>query len=154
MRHETFWLYRSRICHTSPSLGKGWPYYTSLMNCITHSDKLITPFLRGFMYHHLYSGLIDWFTCFLSVTGLKFAGDHNFLNYSTSTVLILNLLLLLGGAVLAFFLEFSEFLLVKKTSSLTLSVSAMVKVWRSQLLILTIFLYAGILYSLDYKTRV
>ena len=39
-----------------------------------------------------------------------------------------NMGLVLAGAVLAFFLEFSEFLLVSNTSSLTLSIAGIFKV--------------------------
>lgn len=64
-------------------------------------------------------------------SGVKFSGDHNFINYTETMTLLKDLGILLGGALLAFCLEFGEFLLVSKTSSLTLSVSSMFKVRRS-----------------------
>ncbi|KAF6022042.1 SLC35C2 [Bugula neritina] len=80
-----------------------------------------------FMYH-----IQPWMICGLlplavGIEGLKFSGDKNFLDYSSSNTIEKNMAVLLGGALLAFGLEFSEFLLVMKTSSLTLSVSSMFK---------------------------
>lgn len=64
----------------------------------------------------------------LKFTGLKFSGDSDFMDYHSTQTVAKNMGILLGGALLAFGLEFGEFLLVMKTSSLTLSVSAMFKV--------------------------
>lgn len=63
--------------------------------------------------------------CFI---GLHIAMSPEVFNYRDSPRLLANLGLLLAGAVLAFFLEFSEFLLVAQTSSLTLSISGIFKV--------------------------
>lgn len=50
------------------------------------------------------------------------------MDYHSPSTIAQNIAVLLVGALLAFGLEFGEFLLVMKTSSLTLSVSGMFKV--------------------------
>lgn len=59
--------------------------------------------------------------------GLKLASTDMVFRFSDLDVLAQNLGLVLLGALLAFFLEFSEFLLLCNTSSLTLSISGIFK---------------------------
>ena len=60
--------------------------------------------------------------------GVAIATTENLFCFSDYSILFRNLGLVLLGAVLAFFLEFSEFLLVCQTSSLTLSIAGIFKV--------------------------
>ncbi|XP_067929952.1 solute carrier family 35 member C2-like isoform X2 [Watersipora subatra] len=99
----------------------------SLTQLIAQKDALGLTNPVDFMYH-----IQPWMICGLlpaaAVTeGLKFAVDTNFINFPNSLTFFENFGILLVGAFMAFGLEFGEFLLVIKTSSLTLSVSAMFK---------------------------
>jgi len=62
------------------------------------------------------------------VVGLYVATSEHAFGYQDGSLLCQNLLLLSLGAVLAFMLEMSEFLVVSYASSLTLSVAGILKV--------------------------
>ena len=64
----------------------------------------------------------------LYISGLTIATNDDAFGYRNISDLIWTLELLALGAILAFMLEFSEFLLLKNTSSLTLSVAGIFKV--------------------------
>ena len=66
------------------------------------------------------------------------------MDYHSASTISQNMAVLLLGALIAFGLEFSEFLLVMKTSSLTLSVSGMFKVRQAVTLQCNIALDCGI----------
>lgn len=59
--------------------------------------------------------------------GIPLATTSDFFRYSDYGVITRNLAMVLGGACLAFLLEFSEFLLVAQTSSLTFAMSGIFK---------------------------
>lgn len=61
-------------------------------------------------------------------TGELLSAKADFFRYSDVSLVLRNAGLVLLGAVLAFFLEFSEFLLLANTSSLTLSIAGIFKV--------------------------
>lgn len=63
----------------------------------------------------------------ISQEGSRFVSSEGFFRYSDGSLLAFNVGMMVGGALLAFGLEFSEFLLVSQSSSLTLSISAMFK---------------------------
>jgi len=63
----------------------------------------------------------------LLCTGSRFIASEGFFRFSDGLLLMRNVSVMVGGALLAFSLEFSEFLLVSQNSSLTLSISAMFK---------------------------
>ena len=62
------------------------------------------------------------------IPGVPLATSINFFRFTEYSVLFRNVGLVLAGALLAFMLEFSEFLLVCQTSSLTLSIAGIFKV--------------------------
>jgi solute carrier family 35 protein C2 len=62
------------------------------------------------------------------IEGLKVISTENFFRTDNYELVGKNLLMILSGAILAFFLESSEFLVVLFTSSLTLSISGIFKV--------------------------
>lgn len=64
--------------------------------------------------------------CF--VTGIKLSTKEDFFAYTETSLILRNLGLVFLGALIAFFLEFSEFLLLASTSSLTLSIAGIFKV--------------------------
>ena len=61
-------------------------------------------------------------------SGIHLASTDQFFRYMDVEIMLRNFGLVLLGALLAFFLEFSEFLLVCQTSSLTLSIAGIFKV--------------------------
>ena len=66
--------------------------------------------------------------CCCVLTGMKLSSTELVFRSTNVELLAQNMGLVLAGAVLAFFLEFSEFLLVSNTSSLTLSIAGIFKV--------------------------
>jgi len=67
--------------------------------------------------------LVDFFYLGLSLSTSKYT-----FAFRDSGLLAVHLLILFAGAILAFMLEFTEFLLVSHTSGLTLSVAGIFKV--------------------------
>ena len=68
------------------------------------------------------------------MTGLKISASSAVFDYKDVHLLLEHLAILFGGAFIAFFLEFSEFLLVQQTSSLTISMAGVFKVKQSEYL--------------------
>ena len=67
-------------------------------------------------------------------SGIHLASTDQFFRYMDVEIMLRNFGLVLLGALLAFFLEFSEFLLVCQTSSLTLSIAGIFKVSLNELI--------------------
>lgn len=63
-----------------------------------------------------------------SVSGIKLSTKEDFFAYTDTLLILRNLGLVFLGALIAFFLEFSEFLLLASTSSLTLAIAGIFKV--------------------------
>ncbi|KAK6174397.1 hypothetical protein SNE40_017683 [Patella caerulea] len=79
------------------------------------------------MYHvqpWMMLGLLPLSTTF---EGIEISTTNRLFRYEDTTVLLTSIGLILTGACLAFLLEFSEFLLLSRTSSLTLSISGIFK---------------------------
>ncbi|KAK3610411.1 hypothetical protein CHS0354_008701 [Potamilus streckersoni] len=99
----------------------------TLAQMVTQKNELGLHNPIDMMYHiqpWMIIGLLPLSAIF---EGLDLATSGHFFAFSELHVLMENLGLVLIGAFLAFMLEFSEFLLVSQTSSLTLSISGIFK---------------------------
>ncbi|MGH0131759.1 UNVERIFIED_CONTAM: hypothetical protein FKN15_048587 [Acipenser sinensis] len=85
------------------------------------------------MYHLQPLMFVGLFPLFLYNEGLSLCLSEKLFRVSELPSLLHSLLTLSAGGALAFGLGFSEFLLVSKTSSLTLSISGIFKGWRGDL---------------------
>ncbi|XP_069740902.1 solute carrier family 35 member C2 isoform X2 [Narcine bancroftii] len=79
------------------------------------------------MYHLQPLMFIGLFPLFMFSEGLSLSTSEKLFRYHETSTLLHMLLILAGGGFLAFGLCFSEFLLVAKTSSLTLSIAGIFK---------------------------
>lgn len=99
----------------------------SLSQLLTQKEELGLHNPIDTMYH-----VQPWMMTVLTpmvfaLEGVKFSASEGFLGYTDSRLFATHVAIMLGGAVLAFFLEFSEYLLVSNTSSLTMAVSSVAK---------------------------
>ncbi|XP_064610471.1 solute carrier family 35 member C2-like [Liolophura sinensis] len=99
----------------------------TLAQMVTQKKELGLSNPLDMIYHVQPWMILGLFPLSVGFEGLHIATSGEVFNYRDNVTLIANLGLLLAGAVLAFFLEFSEFLLVAQTSSLTLSISGIFK---------------------------
>ncbi|XP_062897663.1 solute carrier family 35 member C2 [Mobula hypostoma] len=79
------------------------------------------------MYHLQPLMFIGLFPLFVFSEGLSLSASEKLFRYHETSALLHTLLILAGGGFLAFGLCFSEFLLVSRTSSLTLSIAGIFK---------------------------
>ncbi|KAK3086671.1 hypothetical protein FSP39_021710 [Pinctada imbricata] len=123
--HSTQFNLEGFIMVLSASLLSGLRW--TLAQIVTQKNEIGLHNPLDMMYHiqpWMMLGLLPLSAYF---EGQSLASSENFFRYSGFLLLGRNIGLVLVGALLAFFLEFSEFLLVATTSSLTLSIAGIFK---------------------------
>lgn len=100
----------------------------TLAQIVTQKSEIGLQNPIDMMYHIQPWMIITLLPLAATIEGVPLATTDSFFRFSEYSVLFGNLGLVLMGAVLAFMLEFSEFLLVCQTSSLTLSIAGIFKV--------------------------
>lgn len=99
----------------------------TLAQIVTQKSEIGLQNPIDMMYHIQPWMIITLLPLAATIEGVPLATTDSFFRFSEYSVLFGNLGLVLMGAVLAFMLEFSEFLLVCQTSSLTLSIAGIFK---------------------------
>lgn len=99
----------------------------TLAQIVTQKSEIGLQNPIDMMYHIQPWMIITLLPLAAIIEGVPLATTDSFFRFSDYSVLFRNLGLVLMGALLAFMLEFSEFLLVCQTSSLTLSIAGIFK---------------------------
>lgn len=96
-------------------------YHSVIVSKLSRHIKKLTlpPFLLCSMF------ILTWFVS----VGMALASNCKIFRYQDTAVVVITLLQIVVGAVLAFCMEVAEFMVVTHTSSLTLSVAGIFKVW-------------------------
>ncbi|KAL4234553.1 hypothetical protein ACF0H5_006194 [Mactra antiquata] len=112
------------LCLTASLLsGIRW----TLVQIVTQKDEIGLKNPVDTMYHIQPWMIVGLFPLSIAFEGVPLATTDQFFRFYEYDILFRNLGLVLLGACLAFMLEFSEFLLLSQTSSLTLSISGIFK---------------------------
>ncbi|CAH1778586.1 unnamed protein product [Owenia fusiformis] len=112
------------LCLTASALsGLRW----NLAQIVTQKKEIGLSHPLDLMYHVQPWMIVGLLPLAVAFEAVPLATTENFFRFHDTKVLLTNLGLVVLGASLAFFLEFSEFLLVSRTSSLTLSISGIFK---------------------------
>lgn len=99
----------------------------TLAQVVTQKNELGLHNPLDMMFHIQPWMIIGLLPLSVAFEGIQIATTDQFFRFTEYSILFRNLGLVFLGACLAFMLEFSEFLLVSQTSSLTLSISGIVK---------------------------
>lgn len=99
----------------------------TLAQVVTQKNEIGLHNPLDMMYHIQPWMIVSLLPLSAAFEGVHLATTENFFRFTEYSVLFHNLGLVMFGACLAFMLEFSEFLLLSQTSSLTLSISGIFK---------------------------
>ncbi|XP_060567318.1 solute carrier family 35 member C2-like [Ruditapes philippinarum] len=99
----------------------------TLAQLVTQKNEIGLHNPLDMMYHIQPWMIVGLLPLSAAFEGVSIATTDNFFRFTEYSILFRNLGLVLFGACLAFMLEFSEFLLLSQTSSLTLSISGIFK---------------------------
>ncbi|XP_062606768.1 solute carrier family 35 member C2-like, partial [Saccostrea cucullata] len=123
--HSTQFNMKGFIMVLSASLLSGLRW--TLAQLVTQKQKLGLHNPLDLMYHIQPWMMIGLLPLSVYFEGIKLSTKEDFFAYTDTALIIRNLGLVFLGAFIAFFLEFSEFLLLANTSSLTLSIAGIFK---------------------------
>ncbi|XP_061180279.1 solute carrier family 35 member C2-like [Saccostrea echinata] len=123
--HSTQFNMKGFIMVLSASLLSGLRW--TLAQLVTQKEKLGLHNPLDLMYHIQPWMMIGLLPLSVYFEGIKLSTKEDFFAYTDPSLIIRNLGLVFLGAFIAFFLEFSEFLLLANTSSLTLSIAGIFK---------------------------
>nr|XP_022345028.1 solute carrier family 35 member C2-like [Crassostrea virginica] len=123
--HSTQFNTKGFIMVLSASLLSGLRW--TLAQLVTQKNKLGLHNPLDLMYHVQPWMIIGLLPLSVYFEGIKLSTKEDFFAYTDTTLIMRNMGLVFLGASIAFFLEFSEFLLLANTSSLTLSIAGIFK---------------------------
>lgn len=123
--HSTQFNMKGFVMVLSASLLSGLRW--TLAQLVTQKNKLGLHNPLDLMYHVQPWMIIGLLPLSVYFEGIKLGTKEDFFAYTDTSLIIRNLGLVFLGALIAFFLEFSEFLLLASTSSLTLSIAGIFK---------------------------
>uniref|UniRef100_K1QXL2 Solute carrier family 35 member C2 n=1 Tax=Magallana gigas TaxID=29159 RepID=K1QXL2_MAGGI len=123
--HSTQFNMKGFVMVLSASLLSGLRW--TLAQLVTQKNKLGLHNPLDLMYHVQPWMIIGLLPLSVYFEGIKLSTKEDFFAYTETSLILRNLGLVFLGALIAFFLEFSEFLLLASTSSLTLSIAGIFK---------------------------
>ncbi|XP_048764680.1 solute carrier family 35 member C2-like [Ostrea edulis] len=123
--HSTQFNMKGFIMVLSASLLSGLRW--TLAQIVTQKNKLGLHNPLDMMYHIQPWMILALLPLSVYFEGIKLSTKEDFFAYTDTPLIIRNVGLVFLGAFIAFFLEFSEFLLLANTSSLTLSIAGIFK---------------------------